>query len=621
MSPRRRKRRHPSAPRLGAPAGNPSPHGSFLKKSLRLLTGNVSGSPPQEPAWTWLWWILGGAFAVRVAVALAGDFVVHPDEVMQYLEPAHGAVFGNAVVYWEFLFGARSWLVPGIVAAVLAAARVLAGGEAGPDLYIPAVKVFFCALSLFVPLSMYFIGRNRFGERTGRLALLLGAFWYELVGYAHKPMTEFVATTMLLGTMALADRPHHRGVGTIFVIGLVGVLTIAVRMHYAPLVALVLLSCFLGVDRPRRFAIIIAIAAGVFLVGVFEYLTWGGVFTSYRLNLVANLFIDRFREDESSVWFYPGWLLLASGGAIVWAVIGAVSDVGRRGFLLVLLLALLLPHMIQEHQEYRFVFAAVPLWLLLFADALASGIRPDRPGVRFSAHADTAGLALALVVSVLGILNAIPGQHLLHVANSFGTERVDYLRDQDPIFSAYRHLAADDTVTGVLDSRRPYYNAGGYYYLHRKVPFYDTAIGSQIIPPEKVSDYVSHIVAGPRVVTAGLVRLEDESLAVKIDGDEPVPLPAFVADASLGALIFWDDAGQMLAVEGFTLAKDFGETTVWRLEEAVPSRRWKSIRIFPDSEFISDVVAKHGSGNMFNVFLQDRSRAPKNFGIEWEDED
>ena len=71
---------------------------------------------PDEPVWKFLWPVLVAAFAVRAAIALSGDFMLHPDEIMQYLEPAHDAVFGNGVVYWDMFYGTRSWLVPGLVA-------------------------------------------------------------------------------------------------------------------------------------------------------------------------------------------------------------------------------------------------------------------------------------------------------------------------------------------------------------------------------------------------------------------------------------------------------------------------------------------------------------------------
>ena len=77
-----------------------------------------SGVPVDLP-WRHLPLVLASAFAIRAAVALAGDFVLHPDEIMQYLEPAHRLAFGNGVTSWEHFYGARSWLIPGAIAAPL----------------------------------------------------------------------------------------------------------------------------------------------------------------------------------------------------------------------------------------------------------------------------------------------------------------------------------------------------------------------------------------------------------------------------------------------------------------------------------------------------------------------
>ena len=75
---------------------------------------------PAEPVWAWLWPVLALAFVVRAAVVLSGDFMLHPDEIMQHLEPAHRLAFGNGVVFWEF-YSVRSLLqrtprVPKVVA-------------------------------------------------------------------------------------------------------------------------------------------------------------------------------------------------------------------------------------------------------------------------------------------------------------------------------------------------------------------------------------------------------------------------------------------------------------------------------------------------------------------------
>ena len=146
--------------------------------------------------WCWRWRLQRGP-----CVALSGDFVVHPDEIMQYLEPAHRLVFGSGVTYWEYFYGARSWLVPGTVAGVLLLFDAVGLGQ--PFWYVGGVKLLFCAISLAIPAGMYLFARRHFGETTGRAALLAGAFWYELAGFAHKPMTEFLATAPLVALLAL----------------------------------------------------------------------------------------------------------------------------------------------------------------------------------------------------------------------------------------------------------------------------------------------------------------------------------------------------------------------------------------------------------------------------------
>ena len=203
----------------------------------RLLHLQVSDECP----WKFLLPVLALAFAVRAAIALCGDFVLHPDEVMQYLEPAHRLVFGNGVTYWEFFYGARSWLVPGLVAGMLKVFDLVGLGE--PFWYVGGVKLMFCAFSLLIPVGMYFFARRHFGELSARVALVAGAFWYELAGFAHKPMTEFVATALLMVLLVLCVRSSVHRMGTVCLVALVAVLMAAVRLQYAP-IALLLLGVF-----------------------------------------------------------------------------------------------------------------------------------------------------------------------------------------------------------------------------------------------------------------------------------------------------------------------------------------------------------------------------------------
>ena len=321
-------------------------------------------SSPDERPWKFLLPVLALAFVARATIALSGDFVLHPDEIMQYLEPAHRLVFGNGVTYWEYFYGARSWLVPGLVAGVLKLFDIVGLGQ--PAWYVGGVKLVFCAISLLIPAGMYFFARWHFGETAARVALLMGAFWYELVGFAHKPMTEFVATVLLVSLLVLCVRPASDKLRVVLTVSVLAVLAAAIRVQYAPLALLVLGLFFLRTGKKMQ---LVLAAATVFVaVGVFDAVTWdGGLFHSYVVNIHVNLALGDLRAGESPAWQFLYWLLIASMGLVALCVL-ALPDLRRYGFLLTLIALTLLIHSAQSHKEYRFIFAVIPLWLLISAD-------------------------------------------------------------------------------------------------------------------------------------------------------------------------------------------------------------------------------------------------------------
>jgi hypothetical protein len=102
---------------------------------------------------------------VRIVVACSADHVHHADEIFQSFEQAHRAVFGYGIVPWEYRFGTRSWLTPGLVAGVLQVCRML--GLTDPGSYTLAVKLVLCGLSASLILSSYAIGRRLGSQRAG----------------------------------------------------------------------------------------------------------------------------------------------------------------------------------------------------------------------------------------------------------------------------------------------------------------------------------------------------------------------------------------------------------------------------------------------------------------------
>ena len=442
-----------------------------------------------ERPWKYLPLVLALAFAARAAVALSGDFVVHPDEIMQYLEPAHRLVFGNGVTYWEYFYGARSWLVPGVVAGVLLLFEAVGLGQ--PSWYVGGVKLLFCAISLAVPAGMYLFGQRHFGETAGRAALLAGAFWYELVGFAHKPMTEFVATAPLVALLALCARPSLNNARTVWTAAFLAVLTAAIRLQYAP-VALVLLG-IVFLRTAKKLQLTLAAFGFAVAFGVFDAVTWdGGLFHSYVTNIRYNLIIGPTRSGESPAYQFLLWLIVSTVGLILLCVAPALRRLRRYGFLLGLIALVLLLHSLQAHKEYRFIFAVIPLWLLIGSD-LAARLAALGDGRRRLARLAAAGFA---AVSLAGILNALPYQDRVYRAWSKETGAVGFVRNQDPIFPAYRYLAQAPGVSGVWQVDRVYFNLPGYYYLNRKIPFYAGVTGHDLKRnPEMASSQVSHIVS------------------------------------------------------------------------------------------------------------------------------
>ncbi len=590
----RERRTVPASPADGHEA--PSARGWPGRGLTRLRTAAdalLHLRTPAEPVWRWFWPVLALAFAVRAAIALSGDFVIHPDEIMQYLEQGHRLAFGNGAVYWEFFYGARSWLLPGLIAGVLALFDAVGLGQ--PFWYVGGVKLVFCAISLLIPAGMYFFARRHFDETAARVALLAGAFWYELAGFAHKPLTEFVGAVLSMALLTwCVHAPRGDGPAAAWLAAFLAVLTAAIRIQYAPL-ALALLGLYLL--RAGRAAGLHAAAAAIvffFAVGAFDAVTWdGGWFHSYRTYLEFNLAIDR----QAVEWVWPRyqylvWLLFLGGGLSALCTAAALLDLRRYGFLALLLSLILVPHSIEAHKEYRYLFVLGPLWLLIGAGVVArlaapaalsgrarrpahppdasSGSAPDRAPGRAPGpvwiHA-TAG-ALFAAVSLAGVLNLLPRwDEALTERFSVGVRHpVRFLHGQDPAFAAYRWLAAAPGVRAVWDLDYDYLDTPGYYYLHREIPFYDRQAG-----------FANELQADLDTLRASVSHL----VTVRPD----------------------------LAVPGYVVEKEFGRVRILRREEnEAPVRGWR--------DFNPTVTNLFGEGYLRRLYAQ-APPPPANFNIRF----
>ncbi len=493
---------------------------SLLMRMIRALEQTVEAllhlNEPTEPRWKYLIHVLVLAFVARAVIALHGDFVAHPDEIMQYLEPAHRLVFGNGISYWEFYYGARFWLIPGLIAGVLKLFDVVGLGD--PFWYVSGVKLIFATASLVIPAGMYFFARWHFSESSARIALVAGAFWYEIAAFAHKPMTEFVATVPLMALLALSVRPSIvKNAGVACLSAVLAVLASSIRLQYIPLAILLLAIVFVRTQRKVQLVLVAAVL--VLVAGMIDAISWdAGLFHSWFTNINFNLALAEIVDVAGGLPSYQFllWMVIASGGLVLFAV-AAVASPRRYGYLLLLVATVLIGHSLQAHKEYRFIFTVWPLVILIAADVLA------RMTERFSQHRLPVVLASCLfaAVSVAGLMNALPKQPQYYVYGGTSDGIIRFVRAQDPMFAAYRYLSEAEGVGGVIHLDRDHYALTGYYYLHNKIPFYDMQM-SISISPEDYQLIATHI----------LVNASD------------VPeLPGFTLKTTFGNLELWHRDG------------------------------------------------------------------------------
>jgi GPI mannosyltransferase 3 len=410
------------------------------------------------------------AVALRVAAAYRFEQFDHPDALFQYLEQAHRLVYGYGFIPWEYRFGIRNWLLPGALAGLLGFFRLL--GLDQPTLYVPLVKSTFAIISVSVVYASYVTGRNLFQEQAGRLAALFATFWYELLSASVLATPEVLGAYAIFGALALlTGAPGRRRT---MLAGLMLGTGVALRVQYAlPAAALWGVVVLARGRRPAQL-LVIAGAAVVACAGALDGWTWGLPFISYYNNIVLNLVkgVSLIFGQEPMDW-YLAELASASAGLYVIAIAGGILT-WRKSFPILLLVAcVVVPHSLVSHKEYRFVFLAVPLLLVLLA---ATGVEAlPRLWSAFGTHvARTTAIVAVLAVSAL---TCVTGE----------------VFERDDRLLAALDLSRRDDVSAVLDLTGDWTDSGGFYYLHRNVPYYfDEQVDG--LPTTDIREIVSHVV-------------------------------------------------------------------------------------------------------------------------------
>lgn len=437
-------------------------HAPMSGSPAAQLQPPVGGTPGvSRLAW---WWstdrrmfagVLGLALLLRLLAMVPSNYH-HPDEIWQYLEPAHRLVFGHWVVAWEYRDGIRTWLIPALLAMPMRLGAWLAP-DGGLTLALP--RLMLVLLSLSTVACATGMGM-RLSRLHGAMAGVVAAIWAELVYFGPRAMSEPVAMALFFPAALLLTRPlAQRTRATYAGAGLLLGLCFSARFQLAP--ALFVLAAWACGLRWRAWLWLTAgglLGLGVdaavdMLVAGQPPLRW--IYANFHINLVE--------QKSASFGTKPAyWYLtricnqwrLAALGIVPLAILGA----RRYPVLLAVALVNLLMHSLIPHKEYRFVLLSTTLLVVLAAfgtvDALQRRAAGDEPRLqRLCGQA----LLLWLLASLL-------------VATTGPVKR--YWKSGRPLIAAMQLAGADPDTCGMALYRPPNPLSAAYALYGRQTPIY-----------------------------------------------------------------------------------------------------------------------------------------------------
>lgn len=411
-----------------------------------------------ERHWTIPAAFLLAAFVSRILAAIWFPNIHHPDEIYQSLEQAHRAVFGYGLVPWEFRDGARSWLMPGLLALPMWIGEQLAPGTLT---YRHSALAMVAAISASIPAVGYWWAR-RFGPVHGLMAGIGLLAWFELVYFGAKTLSEVVAGAFLFaGVLLCADQPGAASRRQAALAGLCLGLAFVFRFHLAPAVAVAAVWLARGDWQGKWRPMIAAGAVPLALLGVVDWLTWSVPFGSIIENFHANIIEGRSHIYGTSPWHWYAAQWASRWGAAA-AVLGALALLGalrRQPLPLLVALVIVVAHSAIAHKEYRFIYPAIPLLVVSAALGAAELCRM----VAARSGRARVGQALAALICAAWVAGSVT----LAVSSP---SAIEWSRGKAGLELMQR--AGQEARCGIALLGAGWYMTGGYSSIHRDVPLH-----------------------------------------------------------------------------------------------------------------------------------------------------
>lgn len=459
------------------------------------------------------------AISLRLLPVVYWPSFNHPDEIFQATEQAHRLVYGYGLIPWEFQLGARSWLLPGVIAGLMEAARLIGDG---PRFYLPVIATFFAGLAVSPVVCCFLWCRRFFGLSGAVVGGMAVAVAPDLVYMGGRTLSGVVAAHVLVIALYLLDRSRARLTSSraLFAGGAALALAGVLRFQLGPVLALIALWSIWRSPRER----LPAFAAGVLVVlgldAVLDTLTLGYPFAPIWRNVLYNLGYGVSSYFGVEPWWdYPGlWF-------VYWRLwfffFGAAAIIGARRLPLLAIsaVALVVIFSFIAHKEYRFVYPAAVLATILVGVALAQAatfvgeLLRRRGGSKLLAGPICAATIMALWSAVCLDVWYSP------VFAKMRTGSRDYLSAV-----SFAARVPDTCGFGFYGPRWEYAPPGGYTYVHRRLPIY-TPDDTILAMAPGFNTVVYALPLPPALGFSRLACFGKICVAHRAGGCAPIPMP------------------------------------------------------------------------------------------------
>jgi GPI mannosyltransferase 3 len=310
---------------------------------------------------------------LRCCAAIFSQGTHHPDEHQQYLEQANRLAFGYGVSFWEQKRGMRNELYPGFLAVLLIVAELL--GLHDP-LVQAALSRFILATAILSVMYWYAWRWHRKGHTIAAIAFLaLAAISPDMLYVNTRFLSENAAMVPLFLALICLERSP-------LLAGLWFALMFAIRFQSVFLI-IGYLALALGDEfrekkpsnsireslwKCRSSRLLIGLCLGLIAMGGYDRWSLGEWFRSPVQYFHANIVENAGTKWGTEPWYrYLDWagnaLIQSSVFALPLLFLGAISQ-WRLALPSILFLAC---HSLIDHKEFRFLWTALPLVLVLVA--------------------------------------------------------------------------------------------------------------------------------------------------------------------------------------------------------------------------------------------------------------